>query len=298
MKRASAPYTSDLFHPLPLAAVAVLAINDHLLKGSGLLPGWITGKLSDVAGLFFFPVLLGAIARGALRIGARREVADRRALAGAAIFATGVVFTLLKLHAPFNAWVESVWGTNSMDATDLWALPVLPLSAAFMLRGAREQASVSHAKRALDLAAVALAAMASIATSKKPEPQAPPVAPAAVAVAAADTCAALAVTVCERSASMTFVTVEAAGTGPGACTIDVTRAIEVSSAGVETPADLLPSRVVVQERAAATFALSFLRPVDAGEQTGNVSIRIDVQKSGAAGSATRTLDLGHACTRR
>ena len=33
-----------LLHPLPLAAILVTAANDHLLKGSGLLPGWLTGK--------------------------------------------------------------------------------------------------------------------------------------------------------------------------------------------------------------------------------------------------------------
>lgn len=34
-----------------VAALLVLVVNDHVLKGSGLLPGVITGKLSDFAGL-------------------------------------------------------------------------------------------------------------------------------------------------------------------------------------------------------------------------------------------------------
>lgn len=51
----------ELLHPAPLVAVIVLAVNDHLLKGSGLVPGWLTGKLSDVAGYFFFPLLLTAL---------------------------------------------------------------------------------------------------------------------------------------------------------------------------------------------------------------------------------------------
>src|SRR4051812_3923935 len=98
-------WSSDLVHPAPLAAVLVLAVNDHLLKGSGLLPGWLTGKLSDFAGLFFFPVLLAAVVRGAHRIVARRDLRDRRdlvAIAASAAIATGAVFTLLKLSAPFN----------------------------------------------------------------------------------------------------------------------------------------------------------------------------------------------------
>src|SRR5262249_269111 len=119
VKRPSVPWSSDLLHPAPLAAVALLAVNDHLLKGSGLLPGWLTGKLSDFAGMFFFPILLVAAARGALRIAAGRDVEDRRALAASAALATGVVFTLLKLSAPFNAWMTAHWGVNVMDPTDL-----------------------------------------------------------------------------------------------------------------------------------------------------------------------------------
>ncbi|HET7846788.1 MAG TPA: hypothetical protein VFL72_04790, partial [Acidimicrobiia bacterium] len=36
-------------------AVLTLLINDHVLKGNA--PGWLTGKLSDFAGLLFFPFL-------------------------------------------------------------------------------------------------------------------------------------------------------------------------------------------------------------------------------------------------
>lgn len=45
-----------LLHPQSLAALALLGVNDHLYKGVG--PGWLTGKLSDFAGLFYFPFLL------------------------------------------------------------------------------------------------------------------------------------------------------------------------------------------------------------------------------------------------
>src|SRR5690242_20127817 len=77
-------WAGALLHPLPLAAVAVLAINDHLLKGAGVLPGWLTGKLSDIAGLFFFPLLLTALARGAWKLAAKRDISDRKALAAVA----------------------------------------------------------------------------------------------------------------------------------------------------------------------------------------------------------------------
>ncbi len=45
-------------HPVPLASVALLALNDHVLKRYH--PSVVTGKLSDFAGLFFFPILLCA----------------------------------------------------------------------------------------------------------------------------------------------------------------------------------------------------------------------------------------------
>jgi hypothetical protein len=43
-----------------LASIACFVVNDHVLKAAH--PGWLTGKLSDVAGLIFFPVLIAAIA--------------------------------------------------------------------------------------------------------------------------------------------------------------------------------------------------------------------------------------------
>jgi len=50
---------SGFLQPLPVVALLMLALNDHVLKGSGA-PGWLTGKLSDVAGMIFFPLLLQA----------------------------------------------------------------------------------------------------------------------------------------------------------------------------------------------------------------------------------------------
>jgi hypothetical protein len=52
---------AEFMHPVSLGALALLAVNDHLLKGAGILPGWLTGKISDVAGVVFFPLLLTAL---------------------------------------------------------------------------------------------------------------------------------------------------------------------------------------------------------------------------------------------
>ena len=48
-------------HPISLAALIMLAINDHILKQAAVLPGWLTGKLSDFCGLVFFPLLVVAL---------------------------------------------------------------------------------------------------------------------------------------------------------------------------------------------------------------------------------------------
>ena len=45
-----------LSHPLMLCAIALLVLNDHWWKSA--YSGVVTGKLSDFAGLCFFPVLL------------------------------------------------------------------------------------------------------------------------------------------------------------------------------------------------------------------------------------------------
>ncbi|HEX8024688.1 MAG TPA: hypothetical protein VF484_00640, partial [Candidatus Limnocylindrales bacterium] len=53
---ASAVPGEALVHPVSLAAIALLVVNDHVLKA--MAPGVVTGKLSDFAGLAFFPLLL------------------------------------------------------------------------------------------------------------------------------------------------------------------------------------------------------------------------------------------------
>jgi hypothetical protein len=62
---AQSPWVA-LGSPAFWVALAVLALNDHYLEGAGLVPGWLTGKLSDFAGLVVAP--LGACAM----LGARR----------------------------------------------------------------------------------------------------------------------------------------------------------------------------------------------------------------------------------
>lgn len=57
--------------PWFLASVALLAVNDHLLKER--FPGWLTGKVSDLAGLLVVAVIacvMGGITPGLVMAGA------------------------------------------------------------------------------------------------------------------------------------------------------------------------------------------------------------------------------------
>lgn len=55
--RASHDAGELLTHPAILAALGTWALNDHLLKVRW--PGWLSGKLSDVACLIVIPILVG-----------------------------------------------------------------------------------------------------------------------------------------------------------------------------------------------------------------------------------------------
>jgi predicted PurR-regulated permease PerM len=46
-------------NPVPALAIAGMAVNDHWLKRA--YPSWITGKISDFLGVFYFPLFLCAI---------------------------------------------------------------------------------------------------------------------------------------------------------------------------------------------------------------------------------------------
>lgn len=109
--------------PIFWLALLVLAANDHFLKGSGLLPGWLTGKLSDFAGLVVAPVLLVALLRA-------RHLAAR----ATCFVAVAGVFVAIKLAPGAARVVEQLMGSVGLrgriwsDPTDLIALGVLPLA--------------------------------------------------------------------------------------------------------------------------------------------------------------------------
>jgi len=148
----------EFARPLPLAAAALLAVNDHVLKGAGLLPTWLTGKLSDVAGLFFFPILLFALTSLVLPPQSRIPRAIALSLA------TGAAFAALKLVPRLNASVASVWEVV-MDPTDLLVLPVLALSVVYLREPPLSRVAERSGSDLVRAAGVVLAGLASMATS-------------------------------------------------------------------------------------------------------------------------------------
>lgn len=138
-----------LLHPVPLLAISVLLFNDHVLKQA--FPGFVTGKLSDFAGLVFFPLLLVAAWSAAGSAVGRPGIGGHRSLLVVTL-ATGVVFAAVNLVGSVADVYEAVLGLLqwlaglplatitgvplpspgrvelTQDPTDLIALPALLLA--------------------------------------------------------------------------------------------------------------------------------------------------------------------------
>jgi hypothetical protein len=93
---------SLLANPVPLAAIVVLVVNDHWAKAA--YPGLVTGKLSDFAGMVFFPLFV---------VAAVELVLGRTWRSRATVFAVTVVclavFAAIKLSpAAGNVWATAL----------------------------------------------------------------------------------------------------------------------------------------------------------------------------------------------
>jgi len=107
----------------------VLVLNDWLLKGAGIFPGWLTGKLSDLAGMVVAPVVIASL----LSL-ARVPTSVARTLAVGFVAA---VFVAIKVDASaarrFDVVVNGAVSCLSLplaartvsDRTDLGVVPVL-----------------------------------------------------------------------------------------------------------------------------------------------------------------------------
>jgi len=146
-----------ILHPAVLLAVTALMLNDHLLKG--LHPGLLTGKLSDVAGLVFFPVLLQGLWELALSVLRRPWRRSDRVLLVSTVL-TGSAFACAKLTATGAELYRHLFGavrglpsallalvegdlsrlpvaTLTRDPTDVLALPAVLVGVCLMRSAAR-----------------------------------------------------------------------------------------------------------------------------------------------------------------
>ncbi len=137
-------------HPVALAALGLVILNDRVLKVHH--PSAVTGKLSDFAGLVYFPLFVVAAAEGIRWLLRRRPwELGPRSVASVAV-ATGIAMVLIKTWGPAAEFYRSYLGVVLwpayvigdvvqgrglpevrqfglvQDVTDLIALPALLLT--------------------------------------------------------------------------------------------------------------------------------------------------------------------------
>lgn len=115
-----------LTHPSSLFCILVLVCNDLVIKHQW--PSWLSGKLSDFAGLYFFPFLIGLV----LSIFFSRRDVHALNIGRFSIIFTAIWFILLKLSPTVNKLtsniVETIIESPSvivLDPSDLIAISVL-----------------------------------------------------------------------------------------------------------------------------------------------------------------------------
>ncbi len=127
-----------MLQPAVLGALVLLLVNDHVLKdaAAGTAFDVVTGKLSDFAGLAFFPVLLLSL----VELVTRKVPASKRVVV-VSIVLTAVVFTLTKTWSPaadayrlaiavlqYPVHGRLIEVRHVVDPTDLVALPAVALA--------------------------------------------------------------------------------------------------------------------------------------------------------------------------
>ncbi|MBI4957697.1 MAG: hypothetical protein HY908_37165 [Myxococcales bacterium] len=165
-----------LAHPLWLGGLALLVLNDHVLKGSGALPGLVTGKLSDAAGMLVAPALAALVVR-----------ARGRHAVALCHLAVLVVFAAIKVSRPAADAVEALAGALGLrwriwvDPSDLLvAVPALAASLCWLVPAMERPLALRRSARRLgELAGTTVGLLACMGTSRVPpvEPLGPPPVP-------------------------------------------------------------------------------------------------------------------------
>lgn len=144
-----------LVSPLFLIGLIILLLNDFVLKAQ--FHNFLTGKLSDFAGLFIFPLFFSAFFP-------RKKF----------LIFTLIGFFFIFWKSPFSQSLIDLWNSlqflkigRTIDYTDLLALSVLPLSYFYFTTETQKQKTLSSkfAKRILASFVVLLSVFAFTATS-------------------------------------------------------------------------------------------------------------------------------------
>lgn len=298
-------WARDVSHPLPLGAVAVLALNDHWLKQAGLVPALVTGKLSDLAGLFVLPLLVMALVRGATALARRPAAADRAV--PVVVVAIAAAFTAAKLWPAGNAWLGRWWGSIVMDPTDLACLPAL-VASWWWLRRRTALAALAHAgcgTRGMnvhsarsgnqnEIAAVAITAWACVATPAPRYARNYPAWELDVETGRMVGCAKVSAWVAKSGKQGLGVTVRLDGLTPERCEVRVAEAGFTLVGGAVVRPDALPATTLRGREAPEYLYLAFAFDNEAawnrGQRQGMLALRLT---AGSADSAEWTFRMTH-----
>ncbi len=157
-----------LTHPVTLAALAALLVNDILFKAAWP-DAWVTGKLSDLAWITFAPPLLAF----ALSPAARGAFGERAVFAAAYIglpLLYAAFNTFAAVHDPIVealSWAGGGGGPVSpLDPTDSLVVPLGLGAAVWVWR--RSAINIERLRTRLALLAAGVAALATVATTEEP----------------------------------------------------------------------------------------------------------------------------------
>jgi hypothetical protein len=113
-----------LLHPGSIGALALLVANDHLFKGSDM-PGVLTGKLSDFAGLVLLPLVLTASWEWVPETSKVASSSTRIRTVAVAVVISVIAFTALQVSS----------GASSFYARMLGLLQWLPAAGLALIGG-------------------------------------------------------------------------------------------------------------------------------------------------------------------
>lgn len=119
---------SFFIHPIPLVSVVIMALNDHFLKYQ--FHNALTGKLSDVMGIFFFPLYLCAIYILMRSLLGQSKIKLESCHLLVSIGITSIIYTVINTSLEVAQFYELVMGKIgfpskvTLDASDLLVLPV------------------------------------------------------------------------------------------------------------------------------------------------------------------------------